>query len=101
MADISSLQRLTPISDGLLSRSRYLIWGGSALALIVAPLIFNSSASVSFLSQLGTLTIFCLSYNMLFGEGGMLSFGHAVYSGLGAYFAIHAMNLRSEERRVG
>jgi branched-chain amino acid transport system permease protein len=93
MADISSLQRLAPSIGGLLGRSRSLIWGASALALIVAPLIFSSSASISFMSQLGTLTIFCLSYNMLFGEGGMLSFGHAIYSGLGAYFAIHAMNL--------
>ena len=32
---------------------------------------------------------------MLLGQGGMLSFGHAVYSGLGAFFAIHAMNLAS------
>ncbi len=30
---------------------------------------------------------------MLLGQGGMLSFGHAAYSGLGAYFAIHALNL--------
>ena len=30
---------------------------------------------------------------MLLGQGGMLSFGHAVYSGLGAYFAVHALNL--------
>ncbi|MGE0801817.1 MAG: branched-chain amino acid ABC transporter permease, partial [Lautropia sp.] len=36
-----------------------------------------------------------LSYNMIFGQGGMLSFGHAVYSGLGAYFAVHALNLAS------
>jgi branched-chain amino acid transport system permease protein len=27
------------------------------------------------------------------GQSGMLSFGHAVYSGLGAFFAIHAINL--------
>ena len=45
------------------------------------------------LSQMGIAIIFCLSYNMLLGQGGMLSFGHAVYSGLGAFFAIHAMNL--------
>jgi branched-chain amino acid transport system permease protein len=28
---------------------------------------------------------------MLLGQSGMLSFGHAVYSGLGAYFAIHLL----------
>jgi branched-chain amino acid transport system permease protein len=37
--------------------------------------------------------IICLSYNLLLGQGGMLSFGHAVYTGLGAFFAVHAMNL--------
>jgi branched-chain amino acid transport system permease protein len=41
---------------------------------------------------MGIAIIACLSYNMLFGQGGMLSFGHAVYSGLGAFLAIHALN---------
>jgi len=29
---------------------------------------------------------------MLLGQGGMLSFGHAVYTGLGAFVAVHALN---------
>ena len=37
----------------------------------------------------------CLSYNLLFGQGGMLSFGHAVYTGLGCYAAIHALRVVS------
>ena len=73
--------------------SRLLVWSGFALLLIVAPLIFHQGASLSLLSQMGTVMIFGLSFNMLLGQGGMLSFGHAVYSGLGAFFAIHAMNL--------
>ncbi|HYD97371.1 MAG TPA: branched-chain amino acid ABC transporter permease [Noviherbaspirillum sp.] len=72
---------------------RWIVWGLFALILIVAPMIFNSGASLSILSQIGTVMIFGLSYNMLLGQGGMLSFGHAVYSGLGAFFAIHAMNM--------
>jgi branched-chain amino acid transport system permease protein len=32
-----------------------------------------------------------LSYNMLYGQTGLLSFGHAIYSGLGAFCAIHAL----------
>ncbi|WP_460837560.1 branched-chain amino acid ABC transporter permease [Noviherbaspirillum agri] len=75
--------------------ARWIIWGVFALVLIVAPMIFNKGASLSILSQIGTVMIFGLSYNMLLGQGGMLSFGHAVYSGLGAFFAIHAMNLAS------
>jgi branched-chain amino acid transport system permease protein len=72
---------------------RWIVWGMFALILIVAPLIFNKGASLSLLSQMGTVMIFALSYNMLLGQGGMLSFGHAVYSGLGAFFAVHAINM--------
>jgi branched-chain amino acid transport system permease protein len=75
-----------------LNLSRYLLWTCFALILIVAPLIFTKGAALSILSQIGTVMMFGLSYNMLLGQGGMLSFGHAVYSGLGAFFAIHTMN---------
>ncbi|MCW5654376.1 branched-chain amino acid ABC transporter permease [Hydrogenophaga sp.] len=75
---------------------RVLPWALVALVVVFAPLVFNSSASVYFLSTMGTLILFCLSYNMLLGQGGMLSFGHAVYSGLGAHFAVHAMNMAAD-----
>lgn len=72
---------------------RRVVWGLFALVLIVAPLIFTKGASVSLLAQMGTVMIFALSYNMLLGQGGMLSFGHAAYSGLGAFVAIHVLNM--------
>jgi branched-chain amino acid transport system permease protein len=75
-----------------LNLGRWLLWSGFALLLLVAPLIFTKGAALSILCQIGTVMIFGLSYNMLLGQGGMLSFGHAVYSGLGAFCAIHAMN---------
>jgi branched-chain amino acid transport system permease protein len=74
---------------------RWSIWGGFALALIVAPLLWTSSFAQTMLSQVGIGIIACLAYNILLGQGGMLSFGHAVYSGLGSFFAIHALNLVS------
>ena len=49
-------------------------------------------------SQMGIAIIVCLSYNMLLGQGGMLSFGHAVYSGLGSFLAIHTLNLVEQGR---
>lgn len=73
--------------------ARRITWGAFALVLIAAPLVFTADASISLLSQMGTVMIFALSYNMLLGQGGMLSFGHAAYSGLGAFVAIHVMNL--------
>lgn len=73
--------------------ARYIIWGFTALIFIVLPLIFNHGFALTLLSQMGVLVIFSLSYNMLLGQTGMLSFGHAVYSGLGSFVAIHALNL--------
>ncbi|WP_439589548.1 branched-chain amino acid ABC transporter permease [Hydrogenophaga sp.] len=75
---------------------RWIVWGLFALVLLLAPLVFTSSLSQTMLSQMGIAIIVCLSYNMLLGQGGMLSFGHAVYSGLGAFLAIHTLNLVSK-----
>lgn len=76
-----------------LDLNRWLVWGGAALLLVVLPHVFTQGFALTLMSQAGIMAIFALSYNMLLGQGGMLSFGHAVYSGLGAYFAIHALNL--------
>jgi len=72
---------------------RWAVWSGYALVLLLAPLVFSSSLSQTLLSQMGVAIIACLSYNILLGQGGMLSFGHAVYSGLGGFLAIHTLNL--------
>ena len=71
---------------------RWMVWSGYALVLLVAPLVFTSGLSQTLLSQMGVAIIACLAYNMLLGQGGMLSFGHAVYSGLGGFLAIHTLN---------
>ena len=76
-----------------LNLGRWVIWGAMALVFLVAPLLFRGGFALTMLIQMGTLIIFALSYNMLLGQGGMLSFGHAVYSGLGAYLSVHALNL--------
>ncbi len=67
-------------------------WALFALVLAVTPLFFSSGLALTVLSQMGIAIVACLSYNMLLGQGGMLSFGHAVYTGLGAFMAIHALN---------
>ncbi len=75
---------------------RWIVWGAFALLLLVAPMVFTSSLAHTMLSQMGIAIIVCLSYNMLLGQGGMLSFGHAVYSGMGSFLAIHTLNLVSK-----
>ena len=73
--------------------NRWLVWGGYALALLIAPLLWTSGLAQTMLTQIGIGIIACLAYNMLLGQGGMLSFGHAVYSGFGAFLAIHTLNM--------
>lgn len=72
--------------------AHYAIWGLAALVMLVAPLYFSSRFAIALLSQMGIMIIFALSYNMLLGQSGMLSFGHAVYSGMGAFVAVHVLN---------
>ena len=69
-------------------RTRSLITAVTLLALALAPVLWPSGLALSLLSQVGIAMIACLSFNVLLGQGGMLSFGHAVYTGAGAYLAI-------------
>ncbi|MBL0086079.1 MAG: branched-chain amino acid ABC transporter permease [Ideonella sp.] len=80
------------------TRGAWLVWGGFGLVMAVAPLLWTSGFAQTMLSQIGIAIIVCLAYNILLGQGGMLSFGHAVYSGLGSFLAIHALNLVSAGR---
>ncbi|MBT9506657.1 branched-chain amino acid ABC transporter permease [Rhodoferax sp.] len=84
----STVYQFKPLNVG-----RAVVWSLFAVVLLVAPLVFSSSLSQTMLSQMGIAIIVCLSYNMLLGQGGMLSFGHAVYSGMGSFLAIHTLNL--------
>ncbi|MBL7249305.1 branched-chain amino acid ABC transporter permease [Alloalcanivorax sp. C16-2] len=71
-------------------------WAISALVLVTLPLVVAGNGTFSIINVVAINIVFALSYNMLLGQGGMLSFGHAVFFGLGAYGAIHAMNLIGE-----
>ena len=72
---------------------RAAFWAAVAIFFAVLPLLFKQSFALSMLSQMGIAVIFALSYNMLLGQTGLLSFGHAVYFGMGAFFCAHALNL--------
>lgn len=69
------------------------VWGAAALVLLLLPKLLASPVAIAVMNKMGIAVIFALSYNMLLGQGGMLSFGHAVYFGLGGFIAIHGMNL--------
>lgn len=63
---------------------------------IATPIVFKSDFLLSILCQIGVMIIFALSYNILLGQTGLLSFGHAVYYGLGAFATIHFLNFISK-----
>ena len=70
----------------------YGIWLIAAIALVVLPLVFSSGGSLTSFSLIGIAIVFALSYNILLGQTGLLSFGHAVQYGLGGFLAVHMMN---------
>ena len=76
---------------------RYGVWGAAAFALVLLPHVLRAPAAVPVMNQMGIAVVFALSYNMMLGQGGMLSFGHAVYFGVGGFVAAHALNLAAQQ----
>ena len=96
MTDITDIAPPRPaLSDRL---KFYGMWIGAGVLLLILPKIFNSGGSLTTFSLIGISIIFSLSYNILLGQTGMLSFGHAVYYGLGGFLAIHAINMVAKNK---
>ena len=68
-------------------------WIVAAFLLIVLPFVFTANSAITIMNQMWITVIFALAYNMLLGQGGMLSFGHAVYAGVGGFACMHIMNM--------
>jgi branched-chain amino acid transport system permease protein len=60
--------------------------------LALPPVFTSQSWLLAYLAQTATMIVFALSFNLLLGETGLLSFGHAVYAGLGAFAAAQIFN---------
>jgi len=91
MSDLATVAPPQPVAADRLKF--YGIWLAVIVALLVLPKLFSSGGSLTTFSLIGISIIFALSYNILLGQTGMLSFGHAVYYGLGGFLAIHAINI--------
>lgn len=64
------------------------------LALLILPGVLSPSL-VNAAIQMLIAALFASAFNVLAGQGGMLSFGHAAYFGIGAFATLHAMNALS------
>ncbi len=67
---------------------RPLIWGGVVLAALLAAPFVLPMYWVIVLTEILTMSLFALSFNLLFGYTGLLSFGQAGFFGAGGYFAV-------------
>jgi branched-chain amino acid transport system permease protein len=95
---VTSLSAATRPGSALDLLRRYGIWIIAAAVMILLPKVFASGAALTTMCLMGIMIVFSLSYNMLLGQTGMLSFGHAVYYGLGGFIAVHAMNTIAGDR---
>lgn len=88
-----------PARRGAARVGRVWPWLVSLLIAIALPWLFydwqharHAGFVVSVLSQTGMMIIFALSFNMLMGQAGLLSFCHSVLFGLAGYSTVHLLN---------
>nr|WP_245964955.1 branched-chain amino acid ABC transporter permease [Trinickia dinghuensis] len=77
---------------GARSIGRAAPWIAVAILLAAPAFVVHESWLFAYLAQAAAMIVFALSYNLLLGETGLLSFGHAAYAGLGAFVAAHLFN---------
>lgn len=73
------------------SRSLLIAVATGVLLLLALPTLL-SQGLLNAAIQMLIAALFACAYNVLCGQAGMLSFGHAAYFGVGAFATIHAMN---------
>lgn len=69
-----------------------LLLGLAIVLLLVVPPLLTSGFQYALTNAL-IAALFAMAFNLLMGQGGMLSFGHAAYFGIGAFAVLHAMRL--------
>jgi branched-chain amino acid transport system permease protein len=82
----------TTMLNAPLSLRQALPWLLLVAGLALPPIFTSQSWLLAYLAQTATMIVFALSFNLLLGETGLLSFGHAMYAGLGAFAAAQLFN---------
>ncbi len=70
------------IAAGNIMNFVYLI---TAIFLLILPFVYESRTLLILLTQVFIFAIFAMSYDILLGFTGIVSFGHAMFFGIGAY----------------
>jgi branched-chain amino acid transport system permease protein len=74
------------------SRTPVLVSLALGLAILLALPWLLSMGLLNAAIQMLIAALFASAYNVVCGQAGMLSFGHAAYFGVGAFATVHAMN---------
>jgi branched-chain amino acid transport system permease protein len=69
------------VNTRILRISIIVVW----LAILIILPRFISVTNINMLTEIAFFGLFALSFNMLFGYGGLLSFGHSASFGIGSY----------------
>ena len=68
-----------------LNKNRSMFIYGCDLFLLFIPFVYESRNLLILLTQIFIFAIFAMSYDLLLGFTGIVSFGHAMFFGIGAY----------------
>ncbi len=68
-------------------------WLVVLIGLVALPLMFQNPIVVPILNQIGIAIIFAMSYNMVLGQTGLLSFAHAIFFGFGGFATVNVLRL--------
>ncbi len=66
-------------------------WAAGLAALILLPFVINTYI-ILLTTEVMIMGIFALSFNLLFGYTGLLSFGHAAFFGMGGYVTAYLLS---------
>ncbi|TCS93913.1 branched-chain amino acid ABC transporter permease [Hazenella coriacea] len=72
---------------GLISRfsMKHVLFFLVGLFLLLFPFVNDSRSTLILMTQIFIFAVFAMSYDLLLGYTGIISFGHAMFFGLGAY----------------
>ncbi|WP_338451094.1 branched-chain amino acid ABC transporter permease [Niallia oryzisoli] len=68
-----------------LNKTRSYLYLLTALFLLIFPFVYESRTLLILLTQVFIFAMFAMSYDLLLGYTGIVSFGHAMFFGIGAY----------------
>ncbi|WP_071396236.1 branched-chain amino acid ABC transporter permease [Bacillus tuaregi] len=68
-----------------IKKSRTYLYLLIALLLLIFPFVYESRTMLILLTQVFIFAMFAMSYDLILGYTGIVSFGHAMFFGIGAY----------------